>query len=193
MLIDSSSFREIASANLAACGLAPATIQHCTDALIAEARHTGFHSVAQPVSVHIAYDLCEAQSVYVVSAGRIMFAATPDRQFQPLAQSAVDPAQYALLDQMEQILLQIDRAIAISTHHVGPMLDPAVKSLQERYHALRNASLAINPGVHASIADPENWLVCSQAFATLTGRALTGHFTHRQAQVEYLEVIQKAA
>ncbi len=193
MLIDSPSFRDIAVGDLVACGLSKAAAEHCAETLVNEACRLRHLKLELPVSVHVAFDSADTQEVYVVSKGKIIYAATPAEQFQPLAHAAVHPAQYALRQQMEQILIQIDHAIATSTHHVGPMLDPNVKTLQQRYHALRDASLAINPGVHAAIADPENWNVCTQAFATLTGRTLTGHFTHRRAHVEYLEVIQKAA
>lgn len=180
MLIDSQPFRDIAIRNLMAAGLPQKTAEHCAEALVAEAATLTSTEIQLPVSVHIAYDDSDAQRVYVVSKGEIDFWAMPAAEFQPLARAAVDPAQYALLDQMEQILLRIDMTISNSNHSMGPMFDPDVIALQHRYNAMRSASLAINPVVHASIADPETYRVCAANFEAAFGTLPTGHMTHEQ-------------
>lgn len=159
MRTDTQTFRKRIIRDLRAAGLPAYKARRCAAALHTAAYFAGNPIISDAAVARIVVDGPDFQRVIVEADGVTIFAGEPSPECQPLVLTEPTAEQQALSQDLVDMLPDVFGAIgdAISEGISDPHTAPAVIAANAAYDAKRDAILAINPHVHAGVADPAEY------------------------------------
>ena len=125
-------------------GLSSVKAKAARGAIVYAASQFGFPELSDKARARVSFDSSETQSVYIDDDGIARFVCELDARHQPLITSEPTAEQLALSEELVAMLSDLYAA-------EGEEKD----RLNAAYSDKRDAILAINPHVHAGIADPD--------------------------------------
>ena len=157
MRTDTTTFRKRVFADLRKAGLSSAKARAARNAICWAAYTAGHPVLSDAARARVSIDSAYAQSVYIDDEGIARFVGNVHESMQPLICTSATEEQEQLRREMEEMLSPMYDAIdtARCDGHVEPSKAPAAAAIISLYNAKRDAVLAINPHVHASVADPD--------------------------------------
>jgi len=157
MRTDTTTFRKRVFADLRKAGLSSAKARAARSAICWAAYTAGYPVLSDTARARVSMDSAYAQTVYMDDEGIARFPADVHENLQPLINTSATDEQDRLRREMEEMLSPMYDAVdaARSNGHVEPNKEPLAAAYIASYNAKRDAVLAINPHVHASVADPD--------------------------------------
>jgi len=147
MRTDTKTFRNRMFRDLRNEGLTSRKAKAAAAALVYAAETYGFPQLADNSRARVSFDSIDTQQVYVDDDGIARFCTVLAPIHQPLISTEATAEQIALRDEMEAMMCG-------DLYEAG---GEEKKRLNAIYTAKRDAVLAINPYVHANVADPDGY------------------------------------
>jgi len=149
MRTDTKTFAKRVFRDLRTQGISSVKAKIARDAIVRAADRFGFPELSDAARVRISIDSIESQSVYIEDEGMARFVCHLDDRHQPLISTEPTEEQLALSSELVDMLWDLYAA--------ADEKSPAYEHMKAEYNAKRDAILAINPHVHANVADPDSF------------------------------------
>jgi len=182
MRTDTTTFAKRVFRDLRAAGLSCAKAKAGRDALVRMARYYFTAEVSDTAVARISLDSADAQTVYIDDDGQARLHAIPDGRFQPLVTTQPTAEQERLSAELVDLLPTLYSAET----------EEEKAAVNAVYTAKMDAILAINPFVHASIADPDGYEFYHNVYKSEFGFRPRGFITVEAMKKETSSIIRLA-
>lgn len=167
--------------DLRAEGLSSVKAKAARGAILYAASQFGFPELSDTARARVSMDSLEVQSVYIDDQGIARFVCELAPAHQPLINTEATAKQNALCDEMVDMLSDLYAAEGEEKNRLNAV-----------YSAKRDAVLAINPHVHANIADPDGMEFYHNIHKSEYGFRPRGFLTYAMMRSEIERILRNA-